>query len=234
MDHISVALVEPEYPVNVGYVARLLKNFGVPKLYFINAKIDLSVASIYASHGADVLDSAECVDFGELRRRHELLVATSAVRARRKGNVVRRSVRLEKAASYVRASRSASLVLGRDTTGLTNEEIKLCDIVTTVDTGAPYNTLNVSHAAAIMLYLIYRGRLRSRIPSKESRDIFGRQLYDLALATGFRKHKRIGLKQAIKRIAATSQLTEQELFLMTGIFRKAIGMGENDHPRTKT
>jgi len=91
--NLSITLVEPEYPVNVGYVARLAKNFGVRRIYFVNPKVDLSAASIYAAHGADVLDRAKTVEFGELRRIHDLLVATTAIRARRRGNLVRRVLR---------------------------------------------------------------------------------------------------------------------------------------------
>src|SRR5256712_10160565 len=100
--NLSITLVEPEYPVNVGYVARLAKNFGVRRIFFVNPKVDLSAASIYAAHGADVLDRAETIGFRDLRRIHDLLVATTAIRARRKGNLVRKWIRPERAASYLR------------------------------------------------------------------------------------------------------------------------------------
>ncbi len=221
LPNFSVTLVEPEYPVNVGHVARLMKNFGVTKLFLVRPKVDLSVASIYASHGADVLDSAERTSLNDVRKRHDLLVATTAIRARRRANVVRRSIRPEKAASLIRGARSASLVLGRDTTGLTNEEIKRCDIVTTIDTGTAYTTLNVSHAAAIMLYLVAKNKSSPMTVRRRSRDLFAEQLHELVDAAKFQKHKRPGLSEAVKHIAVTSQLSERELFLMTGIFRKA-------------
>jgi TrmH family RNA methyltransferase len=218
----SVTLVEPEYPVNVGHVARLMKNFGATKLFLVRPKVDLSVASIYASHGAGILDSAERTSLNDVRKRHEILIATTAIRARRRSNVLRRSIRPEKAASLIRGARSASLVLGRDTTGLTNDEIKRCDIVTTIDTGTTYTTLNVSHAAAIMLYLVAHNKLGARTVRRRSRDLFADQLHELAVAAKFQRHKRAGLREAIKHMTTTSQLSEKELFMMTGIFRKAI------------
>ena len=219
--NFSVTLVEPEYPINLGYIARLMKNFGVAKLYLVKPKVDLSVASIYASHGVDILDSAEKTNLSDVRKRHELLVATTAIRARKKANVVRRSMRPEDAASFIRGAESSSLVLGRDSTGLMNEEIKKCDILTTIDTGTSYTTLNVSHAAAIMLYLVARDKPSARTVRRRSRDLFAEQLYELAIAAKFQKHKRAGLSEAVKRIATTSQVSEKELFLMTGILRKA-------------
>lgn len=220
--NFSVTLIEPEYPVNVGHIARLMKNFGVRKLFLVRPKVDLSVASIYASHGADILDSAERTSLNDVRKRHEILIATTAIRARRRSNVLRRSIRPEIAASLIRGARSASLVLGRDTTGLTNEEIKRCDVVTTIDTGTTYTTLNVSHTAAIMLYLVSKNKSGARTVRRRSRDLFAEQLHELAVAAKFQKHKRPGLREAVKHLATTSQLSERELFLMTGIFRKSI------------
>ena len=187
---LSVALVEPRYPVNLGHTARLVKNFGVRKLYLVNPKVDMSVATIYASHAADVLENAEVVTFPQLRKRNDMLVATTAVRARKKSNVIRRSVRPEQVSGYVRSARSASLVLGRDTTGLTNEEIRSCDVTTVVDTGSRYRTLNISHAAAILLYAISRDDARAyQSSSRKARELFAKNLLGLAVASRMPPHK---------------------------------------------
>src|SRR5207247_7791344 len=168
--NLSSTLVEPEDPVNVGYVTRLAKNFGVRRVYFVNPKVDLSAASIYAAHGADVLDRAKTVEFREIRRIHDLLVATTAIRARRRGNLVRRVMRPERAAAYLRSAKSSSLVLGREATGLRNDEIRFCDVVTSVDTGTEYPTMNVSHSLAILLYLASRrDPTRVRLLSQRAR-----------------------------------------------------------------
>ncbi|TLX98277.1 MAG: RNA methyltransferase [Thaumarchaeota archaeon] len=221
--NLSITLVEPEYPVNVGYVARLAKNFGVRRVYFVNPKVDLSAASIYAAHGADVLDRAETVEFGEIRRVHDLLVATTAIRARRKGNLVRRVMRPERAASYLRSAKSSSLVLGREATGLTNDEIRFCDVVTSVDTGSEYPTMNVSHSLAILLYLASRrDPSRVRPPSRSARELFARNLHELAVSARFQRHRSDRLGEIAKRVAVTSQTGEKEMLLMAGIFRRAV------------
>jgi tRNA/rRNA methyltransferase len=233
---LSVTLVEPQYPVNLGHTARLAKNFGVRKLYLVNPKVDMSVATIYASHAGDVLENAEVVTFPQLRRRNELLVATTAVRARKKSNVIRRSVRPEQVSSYVRSARSASLVLGRDTTGLTNEEIKSCDITTVVDTGSRYRTLNVSHAAAILLYTISCGDTKAfQGSSRRARGLFAKNLLGLAVASRMPSHRVRNMGEIGKRMAAASRLTDEHLLFMCGVFRKAIGtIEELQDPTSKT
>ena len=47
---ISICLIEPLYPINIGYVARIMKNFGFDKLLLCNSNTDLQKARPFASH----------------------------------------------------------------------------------------------------------------------------------------------------------------------------------------
>lgn len=220
----SVTLVQPIYPVNVGHVARLVKNFGVRRLYLVDPKFDTSVAMVYAAHASDVISEAEVLSFKQLRRRNQLLVATTAVKATRNANVIRRSVAPERVSRYIRNARTSSLVLGRDTTGLTNEEIRLCDITTTIETGSNYRTLNVSHAAAILLYLMMReGHTKARkFQSRKLREVFAESFYQLASVSGLPGHKVEKMRELGRQLAIKSELEEKELALMAGVFRRAV------------
>jgi TrmH family RNA methyltransferase len=230
---VSLTLVEPQYPVNLGHVARLVKNFGVSRLNLVNPKVDMSVAAVYAAHASDVLESARKVSLARLRRENDLLVATTAVRASRPSNVIRRTVGPERLGRIVRAARRTSLVFGRDTTGLTNEEIALCDVTIVIDTGAGFRTLNVSHAAAIILYLVSRGSERSKaLQSRAARSLFADGFYRLALAARMPPHRVKNLREVGKRIAASTGLTDAQLNLMAGVFRRAtLSAGLRPAPR---
>jgi rRNA methylase len=48
---IRVVLVEPEGEQNVGFVARLCKNFGVDELFLVNPKCDLTESRRFAMRG---------------------------------------------------------------------------------------------------------------------------------------------------------------------------------------
>ncbi|HME19603.1 MAG TPA: TrmH family RNA methyltransferase [Nitrososphaerales archaeon] len=220
---VSVTLVEPHYPVNLGHTARLMMNFGIKKLYLVNPRVDISAAAVYASHASGVLDGAEIVSLRKVRQENELLVATTAVRATKKSNVIRRTVRPEGVRELLAASKTSSLVFGRDTTGLTNEEIQMCDVTTTIDTSRSYRALNLGHAVAIMLYVISRGRGgKGRSQSRTARLVFADGLYELAVASRLQRHKVTNLREAGKRIAATSSLSDRQLQLLGGVFRKAV------------
>ena len=220
---VSVTLVEPRGPVNVGHVARLVQNFGVERLYLVEPKVDLSVAAVYASHAAEVLDDAIVTSFEKVRRENELLVATTAVRASKKSNVIRRSVGPDRLHEILSSAKSSSLVFGRDTTGLTNEEIRSCDVTLTIDTSPAYRALNIGHAAAIVLYVASRGGGgRKETQGKVAREVFARSFYELAEASRLPRHKTQNLFEVAKRIAASSGITDAQLNLLSGVFRKAI------------
>jgi len=219
----SVTLVEPHHPINVGHAARLVKNFGVEKLYLVKPKVDISVAAIYASHASDVLDRALVTTFESVRRDNELLIATTAIKALKKSNVIRGIVSPDRLHSLLSSSRTSSLVFGRDTTGLTNNEIRMCDVTTTIDAAPAYRTLNLSHAMAIVLYLASKGDSTSgRLKSRKAREIFARGLYELGVASKMPSQKVKNLFEVGKRIATASDLSDTQLNLLTGVFRKAI------------
>lgn len=225
---LSVTLVGAEYPVNLGYTARLMKNFGLTKLYLVDPNCDMRAASVYASHGAEVLDEAEVVSLAKVRSIHDLLLGTTAIRATRGANVGRTAVKPEDAIQLALGARSASLVFGRDTTGLTNQELALCDLVTTVETGTGYKTLNVSHSVAILLYVAWRSSKWAPGPrtigsraTRERREAFARYAYGLALATGMQKHRAERVVQVAKRVALKSEVSSKELGLLVSLMRRA-------------
>ena len=235
-ERLSVTLVGPEYPINVGYTARLIKNFGLRKLYLVAPRFDMKVATVYAAHGADVLEHAEVVDLGELRKKHDLLVATTAVPASRRANVNRLSLRPEEISDYASTSKSTSLVFGRDTTGLKNEELAKCDIVTTLTTGTRYRTLNVSHSVAILLYLLSKPRARkARVPDPKLRDVFADYAFELAVASGLQGYRAEKLRRLAQRISVRSNVDEDELNLLVFLLRRATtAVAAGGHARSKT
>jgi tRNA/rRNA methyltransferase len=229
---VSVCLVEPRGPVNVGHVARLVQNFGVEKLYLVEPKVDLSVAAIYASHASPVLDRAIITNFERVRGDHQLLVATTAVRATKKSNIIRRTVGPDRLHELLASADTSSLVFGRDTTGLTNREIQMCDVTTTIDATPAYKALNIGHAVAIILYLASRrGRERRRKQGRVAREIFARSFSELAEAARLPEHKTRNLFEVGKRVAASSEMTDAQLNLLSGVFRKAIAALEAPQER---
>jgi TrmH family RNA methyltransferase len=225
LSNLSLAIVEPTYPVNVGHLARLVKNFGLSSLILINPSFDMEEALPYASHGADILRSSKTMSFKEVLERFDLVVGTTAIPGGSR-NITRDVVAPEAAAKRILSSRgSVCILFGRETTGLTNEELELCDMVISIPTGTAYRTLNVSHAAAIILYtLIATSSLRtkrSEVP-RTLRALLLNSAVELANLSGFPKYKIPLLREALKMVINRSSPTSREVTLILGLFRKAI------------
>ena len=61
MPEFRIILVEPEYEINLGACARLMKNFDFPELWLVNPKADVKgkEAVKFAKHSKEVLENAK-------------------------------------------------------------------------------------------------------------------------------------------------------------------------------
>ncbi|MCL4343935.1 MAG: RNA methyltransferase [Nitrososphaerota archaeon] len=151
--NISVMMVEPTYAINIGYVARTMKNFGVNDLILTGIRKIPKRAYKFASHATDVLENAKILKFEEALNLFDYRVATSARADKNWRTVLRRSHDPEISLVSAAKHKNVLLILGRDTTGLTNEEIIQCDDLIKIPTSKAYSAMNISHSLAVLLYL---------------------------------------------------------------------------------
>jgi tRNA/rRNA methyltransferase len=150
--NIRFILVEPKVPENIGASARAIKTMGFRELILVNPAEWREGKSKWVAHGSgDILDEARvCSNLHEALVGSDFTVATSA----RQRSVSEDVVSIEKLSEFLKNRESIintlSLVFGREESGLTNDEIRLCDIVTTIPLFAQYPSLNLSQA--VMIY----------------------------------------------------------------------------------
>jgi TrmH family RNA methyltransferase len=135
----SVILVEPEIPKNTGFIARLCSNFNFD-LRLVNPNFNLAEAKNTANNAQQILD--EAIIFDDVEASVEDL---DFVIGTKPGKGVE--------ASKFTFRENVSIMLGRESSGLTNEELDLCDALVHLD--ADYSSLNLSHAASILMYRSY-------------------------------------------------------------------------------
>ncbi|HEX2615467.1 MAG TPA: RNA methyltransferase [Nitrososphaera sp.] len=229
----AVALVEPQYPVNVGHVARLMKNFGQRRLYMVNPHYDDVEAVRYATHGKDVLATAKVVTLKQLRKKFDILIGTTAIKATSRLNVLRESITPEQMAKIIHdaAGKDFCIVLGRESSGLKNEELGLCDLVCIIDTKTKYRTMNIAHALALLLYEI--SKLRPEAPVKKSKktmdlasqgdiDLLMQYVDRVADLGSYDSHKKPLLDAAVKKMIARSVPTTKDVMLLVSLLRKSV------------
>ena len=232
---IGIVLVEPRHPINVGYVARIMKNFGFSKLFLVDPIFDPEEARRFAMHGHGILETAIATDFQQLRRDSRLLIGTTALRSSRRLNVLRdaiSAVHLVDIIDDLPKKDNIHVVLGREASGLTNYELRMCDIVVAIETGTEYSTMNISHALTIILYEITKRGLQNsnilvsvkspRIACRSETDLLIAYATNAAELAGYDVHKRPLLDSAFKRLIAKSNPTSKEVMLMVSLFRKII------------
>jgi tRNA/rRNA methyltransferase len=230
---VAVALIEPQYPINVGHIARLMKNFGLKSLYFVRPCFDKAEAAKYSTHGIDILVSAKTVTLRQLTKKFDVLIGTTAIQATSRLNILRESISAEHLARIIHGSSTKDfcILLGRESSGLNNEELKMCSLVVTIDTKTNYRTMNVAHALAILLYEI--SKLQSELPVKKSKkrvdlasqkdiDLFLQYVNKLADTGNFDLHKKPLLEAAAKNLLAKSMPTTKDVMLLMSLLRKSL------------
>jgi TrmH family RNA methyltransferase len=229
----AVALVEPQYHVNVGHVARLMKNFGLKKLYFVKPSFDRAEAVRYSMHGSDVLAAARTATLAQLRKRFDVLIGTTAIQGTSRLNVVRESISAEQAARIIHdcPGRDFCIVLGREASGLNNKELAMCDLVAAIDTKTKYRTMNIAHALAIILYEISKGVPAS--PAKKGKKTAGpassqdiellmKYVGMVAHAGDYDMHKMPLLDAAVKKLLAKGSPTAKDVMLIVSLLRRSL------------
>lgn len=214
---LTIAVIDPEYEINLGYIARVMKNFGLEELLLINPKCNIEKARIYATHGSDILDKAKIVN-KEYLNKYDQLIGTTAIKANSRMNIIRDAVSPED----VVIRDNSCLILGRESTGLTNEELALCELVITIDVGS-YNTLNISHALTIILYELKKKKSYAiNTATREEIDLLINYALRLADKAGIREHKHKHIEHSLKRLLGRASPTSREVKLLVILFRRAI------------
>ncbi|MDT7860856.1 MAG: tRNA (cytidine-2'-O-)-methyltransferase TrmJ [Saccharolobus sp.] len=203
---IRVVLVEPEGEYNVGFIARLCKNFSVNELYIVNPKVNISDAIRFSAGGKDILINAKIVSsFDEAVADVDIKIATSSI-ADNKGDILRKSIKPWEVIPLIQDKKTA-LIFGRESVGLTREEIFKSDFLLHIPANPEYPVLNLSHAVGIVLYEIWKYRyitssLFSQSISNQSIkliDKYTRELYELIKRSEDDYKMYIALKRAIIR-----------------------------------
>lgn len=225
-----MVFVEPEHEGNVGSIARLMKNFGLGELWLVNPKVDIGAeARAFASHAQDILENAivaESLDkaFGGA----SYVVGTTSVSAERFSNVMRTPITPQEFAHTVRTVKGkVALLFGRESTGLSNEELAKCDIVVTIPAHHAYRALNVASASAIMFYELWKAKLGSRRGYVEEADREHRErlamLFDqMCRLVGLPAHKKRMARRAFRSVMGRAFISKREATLIIGVFRELL------------
>ncbi|PUA32171.1 MAG: hypothetical protein B7O98_05730 [Zestosphaera tikiterensis] len=204
---LRLVIVEPEGRINMGFIFRLAKNFEVDEICIVNPQFHINDPEVieFSAKGADLIEKAIIKNsLSECLEGVKLSICTTAI-ADPESDVLRHGVQPEVLPYIIPYDGVLALVFGRESVGLKREELKECDVVSTLETGSEYNVLNLSHAVAIYLYEVKKALINQRVkPRYEcSEDVLKairRELSNLSIALNDEKGVR-ALKNLIFRSA---------------------------------
>lgn len=226
---ISVYLVGLKIPENVGFVARIMKNFGFERLYLYDCKVTTNSFKT-ASHAKEILrDAIVLKNFDEIFDHVSMLVGTTGIRAHRYDRYIRKPLFTPEDLKDLLKDKSkageVAIAFGREDYGLLNEELKLCHMLVSIPTNPDYPVMNVSHAVAVILYELskckYESFGESTVKAREIEYLVSK-FEELMIKTWYPRHRIERTKIALRRIFGRSLITKRELTVLHGIVTKAL------------
>lgn len=224
-----VVLVGPENPGNVGFVARALANFGIHELRLVGEDHRQDqFAQMFSVHAHDILDNAGVYDdLGSALAGIDLAWAATA-RAGRNHSVTRALVPLAELPNPNSLESRIALVFGRESTGLFNEEMELCDLAFTIPASKEYPSLNLSHAVSVVLYHLFsnyapeepRQPSEARAATYQEREQVYRFFDDVVDQLNLQEHRVPIAKQVFRNLLGRAYMTGREVATLTGVVRR--------------
>ncbi len=229
---IDVVLVRPKEDGNVGAVARVARNFGADRLVLVAPRARVGTeARRRAMGGLGLLTgAARARSFADAVVSADLVVGTTDLSTGRSSAYLRRSVSPERLGELLRplVGRIA-IAFGPEDNGLSRDELARCDLVVHIPARREFPTLNLSHAAAIVLYALHRAGGPGdpeTTPAPEVLPLDGREkelfldrLGVLLTRTGYPAHKRRGLILLFRRVLGRATPTEAEHRMLLGLLK---------------
>ena len=157
LENIRIVLVEPSHPGNIGAAARAMKTMGLGQLALVNPlRFPDPQAQWRAAGAADVVDRCRIFDSLDAAIAECRWVVGTSARERRipwpAGDV------RETAAAVVEhaCAGAVAILFGRETSGLTNDELQCCNQHLRIPASPDYPSLNLAMAVQVVAYEIYR------------------------------------------------------------------------------
>ncbi|OQY52875.1 MAG: RNA methyltransferase [Desulfobacteraceae bacterium 4572_89] len=155
-ENLSIILVEPQGPINIGSICRSMMNFGFSSLRLVNpCREYLSLDAKKMAMGAfKILEKAELFD-DLASALHDIHTAFGTTRrfGKYRKNFLTPSTAGERT-NEMDDQTKAALVMGTEDSGLSTKDLELCQHFITIPTHDDYPSMNLSHSLTVLLYEI--------------------------------------------------------------------------------
>ena len=122
------------------------------------------------------------------------------------------------------------LIMGREGNGLNRNELEICDIVVTIPTSEEYPALNITHAAAIIFYEIFRNMgsvkpARMRESNQREKEVLLSTVDLMVESSGMPEHRKRSSRLVFRRLVNRAFISGRECHTLIGLMKELSGGG---------
>ena len=212
---LRLVIVSPKYQMNIGYIARIAKNFGIEKLHIVKPRANIvgKKAIMFSKHAHDLLENAAIYnDLASAINGCDVVIGTTGL-IKKANPRLRKVYYVDELAKRFKNS-NVCLVIGRDDIGLKSDELEMCDAIAYIPTSKKYPVLNISAAVAILLYSLRSHTFKEKIPHDKEYYMEKEALFELIRKIVYNK-KEIREKEDViktfKKVIDRAEPTMHEL-----------------------
>ncbi len=236
MPDSAVVLVEPQGPLNIGSVCRVMMNFGFTDLRLVNPEADhlSKPARDMAVKAGHLLDDAPVFSgLADAIADCQLVIGTTCRQG--KYRELNHPADLRQLLGNYPASINTAFVFGREDSGLTLEELDLCHHFLTIPTNSSLTSMNLAQAVNICLYeLAGIGDMPScdegEFPLADNRKLeeMYKHIRQSLFASGYLDPQNPDhILRSFRRIFGRAGLDEREVSMIRGLMRRIEWLNNN-------
>ncbi len=238
----AIVLVEPQGPLNIGSVCRVMKNFGLSDLRLVTPQADhlSDEARHMAVKSTDILENAKLFPNLETALKDcRLSIGTT----RRFGKYREEILYPDQLADLIplkSAGETTALVFGREDHGLSNSEIDLCQALVSIPTHEDHPSMNLAQAVAVCVYEIARQNKPTESPTRQEPparvgdlEAMYMHMRSTLLSIGYLDPQNPDhILRTYRRIFSRAELDEREVRILQGLWSK-IDWLDNERYRSR-
>lgn len=235
LNNIRIVMVGVTHPGNIGAASRVMKNMGLQVLNLVSScdcGPDTEAYSM-ASGAYSIVESAKRFETLEEAVNDCSMVVGTSARIGSKRSHCKTPEELVPRLLDEAANTKVAIVFGRESKGLSNEELKLCDQQMIIPTDSEFASLNVAQAIGIVSSEIFKNSCKpvgfqaiKRKPAQvQAKEEMYQHIEAVLIRAGFLPEDNpLRMMREIRRIFNSADMDERDVVIIRGMFRKMNNM----------
>jgi len=225
LDSVSIILVRPKFPENIGSVARAMKNTGLSRLMVVNGCLPLHPSAYKLASGAeDILERAEeFFTLGEAVTEMGCVVGTTSRGGKERAPDFTPEA-LARKLIPISQKNLIGVAFGSEKEGLTNEELSLCHLYARIPSVESFPSLNLAQAVMVVCYTLFQSTAEIRptyvlLARAEELESMFKHMERTLKQIGFldSNHPK-RMMRVLRRLFGRSEMNEREVQILHGIW----------------